>query len=138
MSVERFIKAHNHTYEAAFKELSQGKKKSHWMWYIFPQIAGLGFSDTAVKYAISSVDEAREYMSDPVLNEHMLTLCNILLESGESDAMKVFGYPDNLKLCSSMTLFSIATPEYDIFEKVLARFYAGKKDMKTLEIIEEK
>ncbi len=137
MSIERFIKGHNSNYETALKEIRAGHKRSHWIWYIFPQIHGLGMSRTSQMYAIQSADEAKEYMSDELLRNHMLEICQALLDLEENDPTDVMGYPDDLKLRSSMTLFFKVTPEYDIFQKVLDKYYNGEKDRRTLEILEK-
>ena len=135
MSLDRFVKGHNLDYETALSEIKAGRKRSHWIWYIFPQIHGLGMSRTSEIYSIESLDEAKEYMNNELLKNHMLEICNALLGLDESDPAKVMGYPDDLKLRSSMTLFAEATPEYDVFQKVLDKYYGGKRDKKTLEII---
>lgn len=135
MSLDRFIKGHNMDYETALSEIKAGRKRSHWIWYIFPQIHGLGMSRTSEIYSIESLDEAKEYMDNELLKNHMLEICNALLGLEESDPTKVMGCPDDLKLRSSMTLFAEATPEYDVFQKVLDKYYGGKRDKKTLEII---
>ena len=137
MSLERFIKGHNLDYETALKEIRSGHKQSHWIWYIFPQIHGLGISLTSEMYAIQSANEAKEYMSNELLRNHMLEICQALLDLDENDPSEVMGYPDDLKLRSSMTLFSEATPEYDIFDKVLDKYYNGEKDQRTVEILEK-
>lgn len=135
MSLDRFIKGHNMDYETALSEIKAGRKHSHWIWYIFPQIHGLGMSRTSEIYSIESLEEAKEYMGNVLLKSHMLEICNVLLELDESDPTKVMGYPDDLKLRSSMTLFTEATPEYDVFQKVLDKFYDGEKDERTLEVL---
>lgn len=122
-------------YETALSEIKAGRKHSHWIWYIFPQIHGLGMSRTSEIYSIESLEEAKEYMGNVLLKSHMLEICNVLLELDESDPTKVMGYPDDLKLRSSMTLFTEATPEYDVFQKVLDKFYDGEKDERTLEVL---
>lgn len=122
-------------HERAMSELAAGRKRSHWMWFIFPQIEGLGFSSTAACYSIKSIDEARAYLADPVLGARLREACGILIGLPESDPHAVFGYPDDLKLCSSMTLFDYVSPN-DVFGKVLDKFYAGKRDDKSLDIID--
>lgn len=135
MSLDRFIKGHYMDYETAISEIKAGRKRSHWIWYIFPQIHGLGMSRTSEIYAIESLEEAKAYMNNELLKSHMIEICNALLELDESDPTKVMGYPDDLKLRSSVTLFTEATPEYDVFQKVLDKFYSGEKDERTLEIL---
>ncbi len=135
MSLDRFIKGHNMDYETALSEIKAGRKRSHWIWYIFPQIHGLGMSRTSEIYSIESLAEAKEYMSNELLKAHMIEICNALLVLEESDPTEVMGYPDDLKLRSSMTLFAEATPEYDVFQRVLDKYYGGEKDKRTLEIL---
>lgn len=134
MSLERFEEAQKHDYNLALYEITQGKKESHWMWYIFPQIKGLGFSPTADFYAIEDLQEAEEYLNHPILSTRLHRLCEALLALRTNDAMEIFGYPDNLKLKSSMTLFYCVAADR-IFLQVLEKFYEGKLDEKTLEII---
>ena len=133
--ISRFIKAHEKSYENALREIKNGRKETHWMWYIFPQIQGLGFSETSAFYAIRNLEEARAYMAEEILRDHMLEICQALLAQEESDASKIFGFPDYMKLHSSMTLFSVSNPEYDVFRKVLEKFFDGEKDGKTIEIV---
>lgn len=122
-------------YETALSEIKAGRKSSHWIWYIFPQIHGLSMSRTSEIYSIESLEEAKDYMSNELMKAHMLEICNALLDLDESDPTEVMGYPDDLKLRSSMTLFAEATQEYDVFQKVLDKYYGGEKDKRTLEIL---
>lgn len=133
--LNRFLSAQEKSYTRALQEIRSGKKRSHWMWYIFPQIQGLGYSPTAQYYAISGMDEAKEYISHPVLGEHLREISSALLELESSDAEEVMGWPDNLKLRSSMTLFSIADPGCEVFQKVLNKYFGGEKDAKTIAIL---
>lgn len=136
MNLERFISAQKEDYEIALTEIKAGRKRSHWMWYIFPQIHGLGYSAISQKYAIQSATEAKAYMENELLREHLLEISEALLTLDTSDATAVMGFPDDLKLCSCMTLFAQVTPEYGVFQKVLDKFYDGVKDLKTLEILQ--
>lgn len=136
--LERFIQAQKYDYETALQEIRAGRKRSHWIWYIFPQIAGLGRSSTAEYYAISGLEEAKAYMQEVSLREHLLEISEALLELEENNPLKVMGPPDDLKLRSSMTLFAIAAPEYDVFRKVLDKFYHGEMDRNTLRILKVK
>lgn len=138
MSLERFKKAQEEDYETALAEIRSGRKRSHWMWYIFPQIDGLGYSFTARYYAIQNLDEAKAYLHDPLLSDHLNEICESLLSLKESDPYRIFGSPDDLKLCSSMTLFEQADPDNPVFGEVLDRYYQGKRDQKTLNILKEK
>lgn len=132
--LNRFISAQERSYDAALREIKAGHKRTHWMWYIFPQIAGLGFSSTAQFYAISSMQEAKDYYAHPVLGKRLVEISEALLALDTSDAGAVMGYPDDLKLRSSMTLFFEATGDA-VFQKVLDKFYSGKPDNKTLSIL---
>lgn len=137
-NLERFLKAQERNYAAALSEIRSGKKTSHWMWYVFPQVAGLGNSEYARLYAIRSRNEASAYLQHPILGPRLREICEALLESGENDALKVFGSPDNMKLRSSMTLFSSVTSEYHaVFKKVLAVFFEGVRDAKSLQILKD-
>lgn len=125
-SLDRFRSAHAGSYDIALQEIKTGRKQSHWMWYIFPQILGLGHSTEAMYFAIQDKDEAVRYWNDPVLRSHMLEICQELLKlNGSIDW--IMGYPDNLKLRSSMTLFWLVTSE-PIFKDVLDKFYGGSLD----------
>lgn len=126
LSLDRFRSAHEGHYDMALQEIKAGRKQSHWMWYIFPQILGLGHSTEAMYYAIQDKDEAIRYWNDPVLREHMMEICTELLKLNSSIDW-ILGYPDNLKLCSCMTLFWLVTDE-PIFKAVLDKFYAGALD----------
>ncbi len=132
--LNRFISAQERSYDAALREIKSGRKRTHWMWYIFPQIAGLGFSSTAQFYAISSMQEAKDYYAHPVLGKRLVEISEALLALGTNDAGAVMGYPDDLKLRSSMTLFLAASGD-EVFQKVLDKFYSGKPDSKTLSIL---
>lgn len=132
--LNRFISAQERSYDAALREIKAGQKRTHWMWYIFPQIAGLGFSSTAQFYAISSMQEAKDYYAHPVLGKRLVEISEALLALDTSDAGAVMGYPDDLKLRSSMTLFLAASGDA-VFQKVLDKFYSGKPDSKTLSIL---
>lgn len=133
--LERFLDAQKNSYETALGEIRAGRKRSHWIWYIFPQIAGLGRSGTAQYYAIRDLDEAKAYLQEPTLRRHLLEISQALLELETSDASRVMGWPDDLKLKSSMTLFDAAEPECRVFQGVLDKYFHGKKDQKTLEIL---
>lgn len=133
-NLDRFIKAQEYSYQVALQEVKSGYKRSHWMWYIFPQIAGLGRSAMAQMYAIASVEEAREYLEHPVLGERLREISRALLEHGDKSAQSIFGGIDTLKLRSSMTLFDAVAPG-DVFDDVLRMFFSSCRDEKTLSII---
>ena len=134
-NIQRFIDAHQRSFHVALGEIKAGYKVSHWMWYIFPQIKGLGRSEIAEYYAIENLDEAKAYLTEPLLAEHMHAICEALLENESSNAEEVMGWPDDLKLRSSMTLFKEADLDNDIYQKVLDKFFDGEADEKTLEIL---
>ena len=133
--LDRFIKAQEQDYETALKEIRQGRKRSHWIWYIFPQITGLGLSSISQYYAIASMEEAKAYMENAYLRDHLLEISKALLALDSSDPGRIMGYPDDLKLRSSMTLFAEASPEESVFQKVLDKYFGGEKDQRTLDIL---
>src|SRR5690348_70232 len=128
--LERFVSAQNagRTYERAIEELRRGRKTSHWMWFVFPQLAGLGSSPTARHYALVSLDEARAYLAHPVLGPRLVECAQLAAAVPHGGAAEVFGYPDDLKLRSSMTLFARAAPDEPAFAAVLDRYFGGKPD----------
>jgi uncharacterized protein (DUF1810 family) len=134
-NLERFIDAQMSTYQNAFSEVKIGRKQGHWMWFIFPQIKGLGFTETSMFYGIKDLNEANEYLSHPVLGSRLVEISNVLLELPDSDARQIFGTPDDLKLKSSMTLFAAVPNTNPVFEQVLEKFYGGTVDQKTLTIL---
>jgi uncharacterized protein (DUF1810 family) len=133
--LERFVAAQDEhgTYERAVKELRAGMKLSHWMWFIFPQIAGLGFSAMSQRYAIGSLEEARAYLAHPVLGPRLLECARILTATRDLTATDIFGGIDAMKLRSSMTLFATAAPEQPAFGEVLGKYFQGEPDEATLE-----
>ena len=132
-NLNRFLEAQESVYEQALSEIKSGRKRSHWMWYIFPQFAGLGHSETAKFYSIKSVEEVKAYLNHPVLGTRLREITRELLTTENPDANHIFGSPDDLKLRSSMTLFSLVdqTPDF-IFKKVLDHYFNGQSDEKTL------
>jgi uncharacterized protein (DUF1810 family) len=134
-SLDRFLKAQEEDYETALSEIRSGHKRSHWIWYIFPQLKGLGFSSTSEYYGINGLSEAKSYMENEILRARLIEISEALLTLESSDAEDVMGYPDNLKLMSSMTLFAEAAPEEKVFQRVLDKFFGGKKDQRTLKLI---
>lgn len=133
--LSRFVIAQERDFETALKEIKDGRKRSHWMWYIFPQIKGLGRSSTAEFYAIKDINEAREFLNHPYLGKNLIEICNALLELRNNNPTLIMGTPDDLKLKSSMTLFLFADDQNDIFQKVLDKFYSGGIDYLTKEIL---
>ena len=133
--LDRFLDAQRGDYAAALAEVRRGRKTSHWMWYIFPQIAGLGQSSTARYYSIRDLEEAREYYAHPVLGPRLREISGILLELRGSDPVAVFGGIDSMKLKSSMTLFAVAAPDDPVFRQELDKYYGGEQDALTLRIL---
>jgi len=135
MSLERFLQAQEGDYAAALAEIRAGRKRSHWIWYIFPQLKGLGRSMTAEYYGIRDLAEAREYLAHPVLRQRLIEISEALLGLPSNDADEVMGFPDNLKLRSSMTLFALADPSCPVFRQVLDKFFGGQPDERTKELL---
>ena len=133
--LRRFHEAQAGVYAQALDELRAGRKRTHWMWYVFPQIAGLGSSATSEYYAIRSVDEARAYLDDPVLGLRLRECAAAILALREPSASAIFGHPDDLKLRSSATLFARIEGEGSVFHQVLDRFFDGQPDPATLALI---
>jgi uncharacterized protein (DUF1810 family) len=131
--LDRFVEAQAHNYDDALAELRRGRKTSHWMWYVFPQVAGLGSSPMAQKYAISSLAEARAYVAHPVLGPRLRECATSLIGLATIDPVEVLGSIDALKLRSSMTLFDRAAPEEPVFARVLDQYYDGSPDEATIE-----
>jgi uncharacterized protein (DUF1810 family) len=119
------------------EELTQGYKQTHWMWFMFPQIAGLGSSSTARRFEIAGLAEARAYLAHPVLGPRLRELTAIVIASGQDDAQRIFGHVDALKFCSCLTLFRAAAPDEDLFRAALEQFFAGREDVRTLEILRD-
>lgn len=130
----KFITAQKKDFNIALTEIKNGRKQSHWIWYIFPQIAGLGKSATSEYYAIQNLSEAKMYLENEYLHSNLLTICQALLDLEPSNAEKVLGWIDAMKLKSSMTLFALAQPEEPIFKKVLNKFFHGELDNKTVKL----
>lgn len=135
--LQRFLDAQERDYGTALAEIRAGHKTSHWIWYIFPQIAGLGYSSTSVFYAIADLGEAKAYMAEPTLRSHLIEISEALLNLESSNAREVMGRPDDMKLRSSMTLFAEAEPEEPVFQAVLNKFWEGKPDRRTLDILRD-
>ena len=133
-NLKRFIDAQETAYPTALLEIKNGKKRSHWMWYIFPQIQGLGLSETSKFYAIKDITEAEAFLEHPVLGSRLLEISNELLKLKSNDPYQIFGSPDDAKLQSSMTLFAYLNADA-VFEQVLQKFFEGAKDEQTLRII---
>lgn len=133
----RFISAQEGLYDSVLSELRSGKKRSHWMWFVFPQIAGLGHSSTAVRFAIKSREEAQHYLHHPILGTRLLECADLLLAIKGRTLSEIFGFPDDQKLKSSMTLFaSIAEPN-SVFVRVLEHYCHGQRDERTIQLLDE-
>ena len=133
--LERFIEPQEQDYEQALKEIRNGRKVSHWIWYIFPQLRGLGKSYMSDYYGIRDLDEAKAFLQDPYLGKHLQKISEALLNLDNDNATQIMGRPDDMKLKSSMTLFACADPKNAVFEKVLEKFYNGHKDGRTLKML---
>ena len=130
--LDRFLQAQEPVWPRVLAELRAGKKRTHWMWFVFPQIKGLGHSDMAQRYAVQSLAEARAYLAHPVLAARLRECCQILLAlESPSSALEVFGTPDDLKLRSCMTLFAKASAPGSVFDAVLQKYFGGQKDERT-------
>ena len=134
--LQRFIDAQESTYDRALSELLRGKKQSHWMWYIFPQFDGLGRSEMSRRFAIKSVEEARAYLSHPVLGPRLVECSEAVLDIDGKSATEVFGSPDDLKLLSSMTLFASVSEPGSQFQLVLEKYFQGRRDEKTIRLMD--
>ena len=134
-NLNRFLEAQMTTYEGAILELARGRKESHWIWYVFPQIDGLGRSDTAKLYSIKSLKEGRAYLEHPVLGPRLVEACEILLSLKDASMDEVMGFPDDLKLLSSMTLFDALSDSSSIFTKIIEIYFDDERDEASLEII---
>lgn len=132
----RFLDAQNQLYLKALSEVQNGKKETHWMWFVFPQLKGLGSSEVSRFYGISDLDEARAYLSHPVLGKHLIEISEAVLKLENTSATAIFGTPDDKKLHSSMTLFSQVIGANRVFEQVLQKYFSGLSDSLTLEILE--
>jgi uncharacterized protein (DUF1810 family) len=134
--LNRFVQAQKQDYATALDEITQGQKYSHWMWYIFPQIEGLGHSHIAQKYAISNAEEAKAYLADSVLGARLVECCEVLLNLDSSyTASEIFGFPDDLKLKSSMTLFASISKSGSVFQQIIENYFDGEFDSKTIYLI---
>jgi len=134
-NLERFVEAQTYNYADAFNEISKGKKTSHWMWYIFPQIRGLGFSEISKKYAIQDLQEAEFYISHEVLGSRLIKISEVLLKIEGKTVYEIFGSPDDMKLKSCMTLFSLTSNAKPIFKEVLEKYFRVEKCSKTIKTL---
>jgi len=137
-NLSRFVRAQEDDYERALAEIKSGQKRTHWMWYIFPQIDGLGFSSTAKHYAIKSVEEAKAYLDHAVLGPRLRECADAALKVEGRSATEIFGSPDDLKLRSCATLFAFVSSPGSVFERALVKYYEGGRDEKTLRLLGKK
>ena len=133
--LDRFVQAQTHDFKIALTEIAGGRKHSHWMWYIFPQFAGLGFSAMSQRYAIRSAAEAQAYLNHPILGPRLIRCCEALLAINGRSAHEIFGSLDDRKLQSCATLFASITPADSVFERVLDQYFHGERDQKTLNFL---
>ena len=134
-SLDRFVQAQTLMYPSVLKQIQNGKKTSHWMWFMFPQLRGLGTSTMAHLYGISGLGEAKAYLAHPVLSGRLYELCSELLKHKDKTALEIFGDIDEMKLKSSMTLFALTSEDYTIFDEVLEHFFGGEMDDVTVKLI---
>ena len=134
-SLDRFVQAQTLMYPSVLKQMQNGKKTSHWMWFMFPQLRGLGTSTMAHLYGISGLGEAKAYLAHPVLSGRLYELCSELLKHKDKTALEIFGDIDEMKLKSSMTLFALTSEDYTIFDEILECFFNGEMDEVTVKLI---
>jgi uncharacterized protein (DUF1810 family) len=132
--LNRFMSAQEGIYDRVLAELRGGRKRTHWMWYVFPQIDGLGHSETTRHYAVKSMEEARRYLAHPVLGARLVESAEAVLAVEGLSASDIFGHPDDWKLQSSMTLFALVAEPGSVFERVLEKYFQGKRDSRTLQL----
>lgn len=133
--LDRFVQAQKDDYERALSEIRHGRKRSHWMWYIFPQLDGLAFSSTSKHYAIKSLEEARAYLAHPVLGPRLLACAEAVVHIDGRSTAEIFGSPDDMKLKSCATLFACVSPAGSVFHQLLGKYYQGDVDDKTLQLL---
>ena len=134
-NLRRFVDAQARVYEEVRRELQAGRKESHWMWFVFPQIAGLGQSPTSIRFAIASLEEARAYLAHPILGPRLRECAKLTLDAEGRTARQIFGPIDEVKFRSSMTLFMTAAPDEPLFSRCLEKYFGGRPDRATLEIL---
>ena len=134
--LKRFVQAQEDDYEQALSEIKSGRKRSHWMWFIFPQIDGLGFSSTSKTYSIKSIEEAHAFITHEILGLRLLECAEAVMDVEGRSAREIFGSPDDLKLRSCATLFVSVSRVGSVFERIIEKYYGGERDDKTLELLE--
>jgi uncharacterized protein (DUF1810 family) len=133
--LRRFVQAQEGDYDRALSEIAAGRKRTHWMWYVFPQIDGLGFSATAKRYAIKSLEEARTYLAHPILGPRLVECAEAAVRVEGRSAKDIFGSPDDMKLQSCATLFACVSPADSVFDRLFAKYYKGERDASTLRLL---
>lgn len=131
----RFVVAQEGVYEQALAEIRAGRKRSHWMWYVFPQLKGLGSSPTSIQYAIGSGEEARAYLAHPILGSRLIECAEATLQIQGRSALQIFGAPDDLKLRSSATLFASVSQDGSVFHQIIDKYFDGEPDVRTIELM---
>lgn len=134
-NLTRFVRAQENDYEPALSEIRNGRKRTHWMWYIFPQLDGLAFSSTSRHYSIKSLAEAKAYLDHPILGPRLLECAQAVVRVEGRSATEIFGAPDDLKLKSCATLFACVPPRDSVFDRLLTKYYRGERDGKTLQLL---
>ena len=132
---DHFLEAQSPICDRVVRELAAGEKRAHWMWYIFPQLKGLGFSLTSQRFALDSLEQAGRFLSHPILGKRLRECTQLVLATEDRKVEDIFGYPDHLKFHSCMTLFALAPRAEPLFEQALQKYYSGRKDVKTLELL---
>ncbi len=132
---EHFVEAQSGIYERVLSELSRGRKRSHWMWFIFPQLKGLGYSSTSLRYGIESLAQAQRYLAHGILGPRLTECAELVLQVQSQTASEIFGSPDDLKFHSSLTLFSLCSRPHGVFSQALDKYFSGEPDLKTLQIL---
>ena len=135
IDLARFVAAQKNSYDRALTEIRNGQKRTHWMWYIYPQLHGLGSSSTSQRYGIKGADEAHAYLAHAVLGPRLVTMCEAALEVEERSATEIFGRPDDMKLRSCATLFETVSGEGSVYERILQKYFSGNRDSKTLRLL---
>ena len=133
--LNRFVQAQEDVYEQALSEIVDGRKRTHWMWYVFPQIDGLAFSPTSKRFSIKGVEEAKAYLVHPILGPRLLECAEAVVRAEGRSATEIFGAPDDLKLRSCATLFACVSPRNSVFDRLLTKYYRGERDGKTLQLL---
>ena len=134
--LNRFVLAQAGDYELALSEITRGQKRTHWMWYIFPQLDGIASSATSKKYSIKSVEEAKAYLNHPILGTRLLECAEAVVCIERKSAAEIFGFPDDLKLRSCATLFASVMPRGSVFDRLIDKYYRGERDSKTLQLLD--